>query len=198
MEYAGGLFGSIPAEAQRDHQQAGWTEQFGKDAERPLPAVRCHVHPHGTQQYQTDRTGARARAEFADPAARRSAREPRPGYDRSKWPRSCRFDDWNASVVSLGPDRRNCNNARVQPSGACHYHGLPEGLINRLGVGADGATDMIAGGFAADGFPFYLRYGYRDPDNPESGLVAVRGSWMLWPGTRLCTRSWHIVTHRLH
>ena len=81
----------------------------------------------------------------------------------------------------LGTD---CNNAHVQPTGAYHYHGLPEGLINRLGEGPDGATDMIAGGFAADGFPFYLRYGYRDPIDPQSGLVAMRGSWMLRPGTR--------------
>ena len=81
----------------------------------------------------------------------------------------------------LGTD---CNNAHVQPTGAYHYHGLPEGLINRLGEGPDGAADMIAGGFAADGFPFYLRYGYRDPDDPQSGLVAMQGSWMLRRGTR--------------
>ena len=81
----------------------------------------------------------------------------------------------------LGTD---CNNAHVQPTGAYHYHGLPEGLINRLGEGPDGATDMIAGGFAADGFPFYLRYGYREPNDPQSGLVAMQGSWMLHPGTR--------------
>ena len=43
---------------------------------------------------------------------------------------------------------------------------------------------MIAGGFAADGFPFNLRYGYRDPNNLQSGLVVVQGSWMLRPGTR--------------
>ena len=60
MESAGGIFGGIPAEAQRDHQQAGWTEQFGKDAERPLPAVRCHVHPHGAQQHQVEPTPERA------------------------------------------------------------------------------------------------------------------------------------------
>ncbi len=71
----------------------------------------------------------------------------------------------------------------MQPTGACHYHGLPEGLINRLGEGVHGAADMIAGGFAADGFPFYLHYGYRDPNDPQSGLVAVRGRWMLRPGT---------------
>ena len=60
MESAGGIFSGIPAEAQRDHQQAGWTEQFGKDAERPLPALRRHVHPHGTQQDQIEPAPERA------------------------------------------------------------------------------------------------------------------------------------------
>ena len=45
MESAGGIFGGIPAEAQRDHQQAGWTEQLGKDAERPLPAPMSQAKP---------------------------------------------------------------------------------------------------------------------------------------------------------
>ena len=34
------------------------------------------------------------------------------------------------------------------------------------------------------GFPFYLRYGYQDSNDPQSGLVAMRGSWMLRSGTR--------------
>lgn len=81
----------------------------------------------------------------------------------------------------LGTD---CNNAHVQPSGSYHYHGLPEGLINRLGEGAGTPSDMILGGYAADGHPFYLRYGYADPDDPESGLVVVEASWELREGTR--------------
>lgn len=104
--------------------------------------------------------------------------------------------EWRYEAITAGLARRqtdgarftwlgtDCNNAHVQPTGAYHYHGIPESLINRLGEGPDGAADMIAGGFAADGFPFYLRYGYRDPNDPQSGLVAVRGSWMLRPGTR--------------
>ena len=74
-------------------------------------------------------------------------------------------------MVWPGPDRWNCSIALVQATGASHYHGLPEGLVNRLGEGVEGATDMIAGGFAADGFPFYLRYSYRDLS--ESLLVCI-------------------------
>ena len=62
VESAGGIFGGIPAAAQRDNQQAGWTEQFAKDAERPLPALRRHVHPHGTQQEQIEPAPERAQA----------------------------------------------------------------------------------------------------------------------------------------
>ena len=60
VEPAGGIFGGIPAAAQGDHQQAGWTEQFGKDAERPLPALRRYVHPYGTQQDQIEPAPERA------------------------------------------------------------------------------------------------------------------------------------------
>lgn len=81
----------------------------------------------------------------------------------------------------LGTD---CNNAHVQPTGAYHYHGLPEGLINRLGEGDGTAVDMILGGYAADGFPIYLRYGYADPGDRDSGLATIEASWELRTGTR--------------
>lgn len=80
----------------------------------------------------------------------------------------------------LGTD---CNNAHVQPTGAYHYHGIPEGLANRLDEG-DAPTDMILAGWAADGHPFYIRYGYADPNDAESGLVALEASWELRSGAR--------------
>ena len=45
----------------------------------------------------------------------------------------------------LGLDR---NNAHVQPTGAYHYHGLPNGLLAFL----PGDTDLVPIGYAADGF----------------------------------------------
>lgn len=81
----------------------------------------------------------------------------------------------------LGTD---CNNAHVQPNGQYHYHGLMEGVINRAGEQSEAPDDMILGGYAADGFPFYLRYGYADPDDASSGLVVIEHSWELKPGTR--------------
>lgn len=81
----------------------------------------------------------------------------------------------------LGTD---CNNAHVQPTGSYHYHGLMEGLINERGETNGTPTTMILGGYAADGFPFYLRYGYNDPADPNSGLKVVHASWELRSGTR--------------
>ena len=59
-----------------------------------------------------------------------------------------------------------------------------EGLINRAGERSSAPDDMVLGGFAADGFPFYLRYGYADPDDASSGLVVIEHSWELKSGTR--------------
>ena len=81
----------------------------------------------------------------------------------------------------LGTD---CNNAHVQPNGSYHYHGLMESLINRWGETDTGPSDMVLGGYAADGFPFYLRYGYADPDDASSGLVVLEGSYDIISGTR--------------
>ncbi|MFO1162141.1 MAG: YHYH protein [Reyranellaceae bacterium] len=46
----------------------------------------------------------------------------------------------------LGIDQ---NKAHVQPDGSYHYHGLPTGLIDRLG----GRGMGLLVGWAADGFP---------------------------------------------
>lgn len=80
----------------------------------------------------------------------------------------------------LGTD---CNNAHVQPNGKYHYHGMMEGLLIAL-VGSDTPQEMVLGGYAADGFPFYLRYGYADPADRASGLVPMQASWELKSGTR--------------
>ena len=77
----------------------------------------------------------------------------------------------------------DCSNAHVQPNGRYHYHGMMEALLNMLGEN-EGVSDMILGGYAADGFPFYLRYGYADVASATGGLVRVEGSWQLRSGTR--------------
>ncbi|PCJ10514.1 MAG: hypothetical protein COB16_00400 [Rhodobacteraceae bacterium] len=62
--------------------------------------------------------------------------------------------DWQyealGGAVTLGLDQ---NYAHVQPSGAYHYHGMPWGLMQKLGWSLGKASPLI--GYAADGFPIY-------------------------------------------
>ncbi|MEM1001511.1 MAG: YHYH protein, partial [Bacteroidota bacterium] len=51
-------------------------------------------------------------------------------------------------LIDLGLD---FNHAHVQPTGAYHYHGSPEGVIQ----GFDNGQDLVHIGFAHDGFPMY-------------------------------------------
>ncbi len=64
-------------------------------------------------------------------------------------PRSGWMIEALSGAVPLGMD---ANNAHVQPDGAYHYHGIPVGLVDKLGT-RDGLTLV---GWAADGFPIYV------------------------------------------
>ena len=67
------------------------------------------------------------------------------------------------------------NNAHVQPGGAYHYHGMPEGFIDLLNKG----TAMTLIGWAADGFPIYARYGYTDAMDANSAIKEIEASYAL-------------------
>ena len=77
------------------------------------------------------------------------------------------------TVFNFGTDD---NNAHVQPGGAYHYHGMPEGFIEKRG-GND--TSMTLIGWAADGFPIYARYGHSIADDSSSELKLMTGSYQL-------------------
>lgn len=68
------------------------------------------------------------------------------------------------------------NNAHVQPDGAYHYHGMPEGFIAKQG---GNSSTMTIIGWAADGFPIYARYGYSIADDASSEIVSMMGSYQL-------------------
>mgnify|MGYP002359447946 FL=1 len=76
----------------------------------------------------------------------------------------------NQTYFSAGADS---SNAHVQPNGAYHYHGIPEGYVTRLAKG----TGMALVGFAVDGFPMYARYGYNTATDANSGTKAMTPSW---------------------
>jgi hypothetical protein len=85
--------------------------------------------------------------------------------------------EWNyeakSGFINLGLDE---NNAHVQPTGAYHYHGLPFGLIERLG---GDTRKMLLLGYAADGFPMYTLQGHSDPKDTKSPLKKMRSSYRL-------------------
>ena len=89
---------------------------------------------------------------------------------------------WNfeakSGFIDLGLD---ANNAHVQPSGAYHYHGLPTGLMAKLG--GDGKK-MLLVGYAADGFPIYTSQGHKIATNAASPLTKLKPGWQLKPGER--------------
>lgn len=85
------------------------------------------------------------------------------------------FGAWNIEAMgqssfNYGTDE---SNAHVQPSGAYHYHGMPEAFIQKLNKG----KSMTLIGWAADGFPIYARYGYAVANDANSGVKVVTGSY---------------------
>ncbi|MEE2616906.1 MAG: YHYH protein [Bacteroidota bacterium] len=84
---------------------------------------------------------------------------------------------WN--IEALGHDTfdfgDDMNHAHVQPNGAYHYHGIPELLMEFLGDN----QGMTIVGWASDGFPVYARYGYSNPDDSTSQVVALQSSYRL-------------------
>ncbi|HCY57476.1 MAG TPA: hypothetical protein DHU78_01300 [Opitutae bacterium] len=91
--------------------------------------------------------------------------------------------DWNYEALGgsilLGLD---ANHGHVQPSGSYHYHGLPTGLLKKLGVNPKEHSPLI--GYAMDGFPVYALYGYKDPKDMTSKIKKMFSSFRLKQGER--------------
>ena len=91
--------------------------------------------------------------------------------------------EWNyeakSGFIDLGLDQ---NNAHVQPTGAYHYHGLPVGLMAKLG---GDLKKMLLVGYAADGFPIYTSDGHGGAMDAKSPLKKMRSGWQLKQGQRL-------------
>ena len=91
--------------------------------------------------------------------------------------------DWNYEAlggsVLLGLD---ANHGHVQPNGSYHYHGLPTGLLKKLGVNPKEHSPLV--GYAMDGYPVYALYGYKNPKDPKSGIKKMSSSFRLKKGER--------------
>lgn len=97
-------------------------------------------------------------------------------WDRD--PRSGWVYEAKSRFIDLGLDQHD---AHVQPTGAYHYHGLPNGLVERRG-GTE--NKMLLVGYAADGFPLYTSWGLADPKDAGSAVRKLKSSWRLKSGTR--------------
>lgn len=95
-----------------------------------------------------------------------------------------RRSGWNNEAltgkINLGIDK---SNAHVQPTGAYHYHGIPNGLVENL-TGKDMGKKMVLIGYAADGFPVYSQYGYANANDAKSKVKKLSSSYRLREGKR--------------
>ena len=86
----------------------------------------------------------------------------------------------NWSLEALGQTTfkwgTDTSNAHVQPNGLYHYHGIPEGLVTKLGNGNKAMTLI---GWAADGFPVYARHGYTVATDAGSAVKVLTSSYRL-------------------
>ncbi len=78
----------------------------------------------------------------------------------------------NQTYFPFGVDS---SNAHVQPDGAYHYHGMPEGYVTKLAKG----NAMTLVGFAVDGFPIYARYGYSSANDASSAIRVITASYRM-------------------
>lgn len=99
----------------------------------------------------------------------------------AEWYQNDQSSGWNLNPLSpkvdLGLDH---NHAHVQPTGAYHYHGVPDGLADHV----DTRRHAPLIGWAGDGFPIYLDRGYRSARDTGSGVTRLTSSYRLRQGTR--------------
>ena len=79
--------------------------------------------------------------------------------------------------IQLGLDGQN---AHVQPTGAYHYHGIPADVVSSWSSTTHGP--LI--GWGGDGFPIYVRTGYRDESDASSPIINLQSSYQIRSGTR--------------
>ena len=89
--------------------------------------------------------------------------------------RDNRTSQWNENAPA---NRLDAHGAHTRPDGFYHLHMPTDAWVT------DPTTHSAFVGWAADGFPIYLRYGYADPMDPTSGVQDLRSSYRLRSGAR--------------
>ena len=118
-----------------------------------------------------------------DPSTAGTCSSATDGGDRDLQPHR-QHGTWN--IEALGQSSFNFgvddNNAHVQPTGAYHYHGMPDGGAHEARQGRWRSTLV---GFALDGFPVYARYGYTTPTDATSAVKVMKGELAAQVDARL-------------
>ena len=92
-----------------------------------------------------------------------------------------RSSDWNIEALTGGLNLGlDSSNAHVQPNGAYHYHSVPLGILKKYNY----KSKPLLIGYAADGFPVYAPYGYKNPADTSSGIKELKASYKIKSGTR--------------
>lgn len=87
--------------------------------------------------------------------------------------------DWNVEATTLNLDDYGSHVAGDD----YHYH-IPPALYYQDSLDIDGSEHSPILGYAADGFPMYFKYGYQDPMDPNSPVVALNSCFELISGNR--------------
>ncbi|WDE97028.1 YHYH protein [Lentisphaera profundi] len=93
--------------------------------------------------------------------------------------------DWVEEAISSRGKRLlglDSNYGHVDHSGLYHYHGSPTDFVKQQQKATRHRMALV--GYAADGFPIYSEYGYKDEKNSKSGLIKLKSSYQLKKGKR--------------
>lgn len=94
---------------------------------------------------------------------------------------------WNIEAINPSSNQPNMqlnfgldnDNGHVQPTGKYHYHGVPYGYLQAISGGSGVPSKPILGGWAVDGFPIYLLYGYSNPNDTTSAIIPMVSSYQV-------------------
>ncbi|MCA8999324.1 MAG: YHYH protein, partial [Planctomycetaceae bacterium] len=178
-------FRYITANGIPDHETGQFPNRGNPNSIRPQSYVfRVPINPQPKQETDDSNANERSDRRLPSPPPLMGVALNGVVFDPGTaefWRRDPR-SGWNYEALSgkidLGLDE---SNAHVQPTGAYHYHGVPNALMEQLG---GNAVSMLLLGYAADGFPIYAPRAYSEPLNSESEIRELKSSYRLRSGPR--------------
>jgi hypothetical protein len=169
----------VAAEPSAPTPRVRWSEAGGQ---RVVPAeFRMPLAPMAGSRAQDigqSRFGIALNGVLFDPAGRWW-----PGRYRTGW----QFEAMSERIRHyIGLD---ASNGHVQPSGAYHYHGVPERYVkllakNAVAARSAGVDTLLLVGWAADGFPIYRPFVSDTAAGPLALSRELRSSYRLKSGLR--------------